>query len=317
MSNYSHKGDWTMGKRSQTQTLCARNKMQRKTYPIREASKSSTKLCRHFLQGRCTWGKDCKFSHDYDYFSRILHRQSNQNIKKCIFFERGYCRFGEECTYFHDSRRIDKSSRQKRNTCHSSNSRTYNNYYQSERSTYDNSRSERSKKRKTLASSDEEYNMEEEEESESEESEGEEGTEIGWHWALRNKGSMLRLFLQVLPHKDILPIIFDYMKHDWDEWIQSALDHTLHFRFHAKYKILEIIVKYLGIPEEDDSSKREISNEETGVYDTYHSWKYSSDYSYRSRYIIHESFTSEKGYNFDFDVDYDYDYRRPKLKKFL
>lgn len=48
-------------------------------------------ICKYFVEGRCTWGEHCNFSHDFELPRRGL----------CKFYVTGYCARAENCPYMH------------------------------------------------------------------------------------------------------------------------------------------------------------------------------------------------------------------------
>ncbi|XP_078517142.1 zinc finger CCCH domain-containing protein 4 isoform X2 [Lissotriton helveticus] len=49
-------------------------------------------ICKYFLEGRCTWGEHCNFSHDFE----VPRRRG-----LCKFYVTGYCAKAENCPYMH------------------------------------------------------------------------------------------------------------------------------------------------------------------------------------------------------------------------
>ncbi|XP_069063684.1 zinc finger CCCH domain-containing protein 4 [Pleurodeles waltl] len=49
-------------------------------------------ICKYFVEGRCTWGEHCNFSHDFD----VSRRRG-----LCKFYVSGYCARAENCPYMH------------------------------------------------------------------------------------------------------------------------------------------------------------------------------------------------------------------------
>jgi len=61
---------------------------------------SKTLPCKHFQQGRCTFGDECGFSHDE---SKIADSNANHKTIVCRHWLQGKCNFGEACSFAHGS----------------------------------------------------------------------------------------------------------------------------------------------------------------------------------------------------------------------
>ncbi|XP_010725871.1 zinc finger CCCH domain-containing protein 4-like, partial [Meleagris gallopavo] len=62
-----------------------------KTHP--PADKKGKVICKYFVEGRCTWGEHCNFSHDIEL---------PKKRELCKFYITGYCARAENCPYMHD-----------------------------------------------------------------------------------------------------------------------------------------------------------------------------------------------------------------------
>nr|DBA20789.1 TPA: hypothetical protein GDO54_017533 [Pyxicephalus adspersus] len=60
--------------------------------PYRRADKKGKVICRYFVEGRCTWGEHCNFSHDVE----VPRRRG-----LCKFYVTGYCARADSCPYMH------------------------------------------------------------------------------------------------------------------------------------------------------------------------------------------------------------------------
>jgi hypothetical protein len=64
-----------------------------------DLSLQKTKMCKFFMQGSCTKGTRCNFSHDNN---TLKARPSLYRTSLCMAFERsGSCKLGEDCKYAH------------------------------------------------------------------------------------------------------------------------------------------------------------------------------------------------------------------------
>ena len=67
--------------------------------PLRDKSNN---LCRFFLNGNCTRGDTCNFSHNLSTASSLPGQgAASSTTQPCRFFQRGYCSYGEQCRYAH------------------------------------------------------------------------------------------------------------------------------------------------------------------------------------------------------------------------
>ncbi|XP_018088775.1 zinc finger CCCH domain-containing protein 4 isoform X2 [Xenopus laevis] len=61
--------------------------------PYHRADKKGKVVCKYFVEGRCTWGEHCNFSHDVD----VPRRRG-----LCKFYVSGYCARAENCPFMHN-----------------------------------------------------------------------------------------------------------------------------------------------------------------------------------------------------------------------
>eukprot|EP01062_Namystynia_karyoxenos_P012143 TRINITY_DN14361_c0_g1_i4.p1 TRINITY_DN14361_c0_g1~~TRINITY_DN14361_c0_g1_i4.p1 ORF type:complete len:377 (+),score=87.98 TRINITY_DN14361_c0_g1_i4:93-1223(+) len=80
-------------------------------------------LCRHFAQGRCTYGTDCGFAHRVALGAGAQPQQPAEQpaapsaapegkvkTRLCRHHERGYCRFGDGCGFAHGQTELRRSA---------------------------------------------------------------------------------------------------------------------------------------------------------------------------------------------------------------
>ncbi|KAF7235124.1 Zinc finger CCCH domain-containing protein 4 [Varanus komodoensis] len=58
-----------------------------------QSDKKGKVICKYFVEGRCTWGEHCNFSHDIEL---------PKKRELCKFYITGYCARAENCPYMHD-----------------------------------------------------------------------------------------------------------------------------------------------------------------------------------------------------------------------
>ncbi|MEE6491178.1 hypothetical protein FKM82_016118 [Ascaphus truei] len=61
--------------------------------PHHRADKKGKVICKYFVEGRCTWGEHCNFSHDVE----VPRRRG-----LCKFYVTGYCARADNCPYMHN-----------------------------------------------------------------------------------------------------------------------------------------------------------------------------------------------------------------------
>jgi len=62
---------------------------------------SRTSPCKHFQQGRCTYGDQCGFSHDPDVVGAASPAAPSQSTVVCRHWLQGRCTFGDACSFKH------------------------------------------------------------------------------------------------------------------------------------------------------------------------------------------------------------------------
>jgi hypothetical protein len=62
-----------------------------------------TKLCKHYLRGKCRYGVECSYAHDEQ--ERRL-RPDLRKTRTCRLFEQGKCDDGDRCPYAHGSQEL-------------------------------------------------------------------------------------------------------------------------------------------------------------------------------------------------------------------
>ncbi|XP_023803433.1 zinc finger CCCH domain-containing protein 8, partial [Cyanistes caeruleus] len=60
--------------------------------PHLPADKKGKVICKYFVEGRCTWGDHCNFSHDIEL---------PKKRELCKFYITGYCARADSCPYMH------------------------------------------------------------------------------------------------------------------------------------------------------------------------------------------------------------------------
>lgn len=60
--------------------------------PHQQSDKKGKVICKYFVEGRCTWGDHCNFSHDIEL---------PKKRELCKFYITGFCARAENCPYMH------------------------------------------------------------------------------------------------------------------------------------------------------------------------------------------------------------------------